>query len=295
MVNGPGGGRPGSGAPNHMPQSQGPVQISPLPGCGPSLSLPLCRTRKQLLPVAAAGGASSAGPGGHSRRALAGLPGPARRQLPPLPRGRSERASALRRAPRTRETRRHPPRVRLSADRRWRQGAAVGPPSRLRLPGRGAARSGEAGVSAALGPACRAPRPSGGRAAETPVGVWGAGVAPRPKEAKAQADARASHRRPSSGRTRLLPIHRPPRRPFPPRVSGSARQRVCAGSGGCGCQPVRIHRVRQWPRAGAGTCPAGVSVGRPACGGPGASARGPAGLGMFPLFPALGGSQAGSC
>ena len=216
-----------------MPQSQGPVQISPLPGCGPSLSLPLCRTRKQPLPVAAVGGASSAGPGGRSRGALAGLPGPARRQLPPLPRGRSERASAASAGP-TDPGRRGDTPLGARADARSVRtaGGAKGP--RLGLPrGSGCPAEGRRGAGR------RASRPllgppvghRGRRAVGPPRPPWVFGALgshpgrrrPRPRRTPGHptADPRAAGPAPSPGTGHLAG---PSRRVCPaPRGSGCAR------------------------------------------------------------------------
>ena len=73
----PRGGRPGSETPIHMPQSQGPSQVSPRPGCAHRLGHPLCQRRKQPPPVAGLG-CEPDGPGRQPPRGSGPASGPRR-------------------------------------------------------------------------------------------------------------------------------------------------------------------------------------------------------------------------
>ena len=71
----PRGGRPGSETPIHMPQSQGPSQVSPRPGCAHRLGHPLCQRRKQPPRMGGRVGVQA----GRAGQAAAGGSGPASR------------------------------------------------------------------------------------------------------------------------------------------------------------------------------------------------------------------------
>lgn len=234
----PGGGRPGSETPIHMPQSQGPSQVSPRPGCASSVSRSV---KAGSSPRAWPGwGASRAGWAGGRRGALAGLSGP-RAAAAPGPSTRPLREGVCGHSGARERRRHHPPRrprapgpSPRSADRRGRHEAAVGPPGRLPLPCGEGRRGAGAEVSAAPEPECPASPPSGSR---DPRGYLG------------RLGSRPRRTRPRPRRTRGHRIVDPPGAPWPPQGLPAAcvRLRVAASVRGvrgvCVCEPLRVHRV----------------------------------------------------
>lgn len=223
---------------SHAPESRSQPGFPASRLCAPPRSPAL--SKEEAAPARGRVGVRA---GRAGQAAAAGLwPGfraPARRQPPALPRGRSGRVSEATGEPGRVEATIHPDAPGRPARARVVPTAGGATRPRLGLPGgcRSPAERGGAGPGRKSRPL---PSPSvpprRRRAAGTPAGVWGAwGRAPA--ERGPGPDGRAGIR------SSTHPVHRGPRKAFPPRVSGSAWQRVCAGSGVCVCEPLRIHRV----------------------------------------------------